>query len=54
MDAADARLRAAWDAGFVPYAMLYRDTKGATDLEWRRFQRLWLRPEIVLSRLKAG
>ncbi len=54
MDAADARLRAAWDAGFVPYAMLYRDNTGATDLEWRRFQRLWLRPEIVLSRLKAG
>ncbi|MDR1668998.1 MAG: hypothetical protein LBR76_03485 [Oscillospiraceae bacterium] len=52
MDAADARLRAAWSAGFVPYAMLYRDDSGATDAEWRRFQRAWLRPEIVLSQLK--
>jgi hypothetical protein len=54
MDAADARLRAAWEAGFVPYAMLYRDDTGATDADWRRFQRLWVRPEIVLSRLKTN
>ncbi len=52
MDAADARLRAAWGAGFVPYAMLYRDETGATDAAWRRFQRAWVRPEIVLSQLK--
>ncbi len=31
MDAADARLRAAWSAGFVPYAMLYRAESGATE-----------------------
>ncbi len=54
MDAADIRLRAAWDAGFVPYAMLYRDEAGTVDAEWRRFQRIWVRPEIVLSRLKAS
>jgi hypothetical protein len=53
-DAADARLRAVWDAGFVPYAMLYRDDTGAANAEWRRFQRLWVRPEIVLSRLKTN
>jgi hypothetical protein len=51
-DAADARLRAAWGAGFVPYAMLYRDGSGEVDADWRRFQRTWVRPEIVLSRLK--
>jgi hypothetical protein len=52
MDAAGARLRTAWEAGFVPYAMLYRDETGAVDSSWRRFQRAWLRPEIVISRLK--
>jgi hypothetical protein len=52
MDAAETRLRAAWDAGFVPYAMLYRDETGETDTEWRRFQRIWVRPEIVMSILK--
>ncbi|MDR1021211.1 MAG: hypothetical protein LBL73_10670, partial [Synergistaceae bacterium] len=51
-DAAGARLRAAWEAGFVPYAMLYRDGTGAADADWRRFQRAWVRPEIVLCRLK--
>ncbi|HBU12592.1 MAG TPA: hypothetical protein DEB31_07685 [Clostridiales bacterium] len=54
MDAADTRLRAAWDAGFVPYAMLYRNKAGEVDTDWRRFQRIWVRPEIVLSRLKAS
>jgi len=54
MDAADARLRAAWEAGFVPYAMLYRDETGETEADWRRFQRAWVRPEIVLSRLKSN
>uniref|UniRef100_S0DFD8 Uncharacterized protein n=1 Tax=termite gut metagenome TaxID=433724 RepID=S0DFD8_9ZZZZ len=52
MDAADSRLRAAWDAGFVPYAMLYRDESGARDPQWVRFQRAWVQPEIVLSQLK--
>jgi hypothetical protein len=52
MDAADTRLRAAWEAGFVPYAMLYRDGSGAANADWSRFQRTWVRPEIVLCRLK--
>ncbi len=53
MDAADKRLRDTWRAGFVPYAMLYRDESGETDPEWRKFQRLWVRPEIVISQLKG-
>lgn len=52
MEAADKRLYAAWEAGFVPYAMLYRDAKGEVDPAWVKFQRAWVRPEIVLSRLK--
>lgn len=53
MDAADKRLRDTWRAGFVPYAMLYRGESGETDPEWRKFQRLWVRPEIVISQLKG-
>ncbi|QIB70682.1 hypothetical protein Ami103574_04380 [Aminipila butyrica] len=34
-------------AGFVPYAMLYRDKGGQVDPEWRAFQREWCRPQIV-------
>jgi len=52
MDAADLRLRQTWQAGFMPFAMLYRDKDGNTDPEWRRFQREWARPAIVFSKLK--
>lgn len=51
-DKAEGRLRAAWQAGFLPYAMLYRDESGNSDHEWRQFQRLWLRPQIVATTLK--
>ena len=54
MDAADKRLRDTWAAGFVPYAMLYRDRDGIVDSDWRKFQRVWVRPEIVLARLKQS
>lgn len=52
MDAAEKRLRDTWDAGFLPFAMLYRDDVGEVDAEWRKFQRLWARPAIIMSRLK--
>ena len=54
MEAAEKRLRDAWKAGFIPYAMLYRDEKGIVDSEWRKFQRLWVRPAIVISQLKEA
>ena len=34
-------------AGFVPFAMLYRDESGERDTAWRRFQCEWCRPIIV-------
>lgn len=46
-DEAEKRLKQTIRAGFVPYAMLYRDEAGETDQEWRRFQREWCRPMIV-------
>ena len=52
MDAAEKRLRETWEAGFVPYAMLYRNEKGEVQQDWKQFQRIWVRPEIVMSRLK--
>lgn len=54
MERAERRLLDTWDAGFLPFAMLYQDEHGNTDSEWRRFQRLWVRPEIICSRMKKG
>lgn len=53
MTSAEERLMQAVHAGFVPYAMLYRDNEGKTDVKWRRFQRAWVRPEIIFSKLKG-
>lgn len=52
MDAAEKRLRDSWAAGFLPFAMLYRNKNGDTDVGWRAFQRLWARPAIITSRMK--
>lgn len=46
-DDAEKRLNQTIQAGFMPYAMLYRNETGEADLEWRRFQREWCRPMIV-------
>jgi hypothetical protein len=53
-EAAEKRLRQTWAAGFLPYAMLYRNAAGAVDGEWKRFQRGWVRPEIVVRQLGAA
>ncbi len=52
MDAAAKRLEDTMRAGFFPYAMLYRDEQGETNPDWRRFQREWVRPQIVGTKLK--
>ena len=49
---ATKRLEQTMDAGFVPYAMLYRDEKGDMDREWRQFQREWCNP--IIAGLKFG
>lgn len=46
-DKAQERMEQTIKAGFMPYAMLYRDAQGKVDKEWSRFQREWLRPAIV-------
>lgn len=50
-DAAETRLLQTWDAGFMPYAMLFRDKRGFVLPRWQRFQRRWVRPAIVRSRM---
>jgi hypothetical protein len=52
MTNAEKRLLDTWRARFYPYSMLYHDEKGETDLDWQRFQRTWLRPQIVYHKLK--
>lgn len=39
-------------AGFVPYAMLWKNNDGETDPEWKKFQGEWVRPQIVGLKLK--
>ena len=52
--AAERRLRATWDAGFFPFAMLYRRKDGQVRNDWRSFQRTWTRPEIVATKLREA
>lgn len=51
-DKAEKRLTDTIKAGFMPYAMLYRDKEGKRDRQWQRFQREWLRPEIIATKAK--
>jgi len=51
---AERRLRQTWAAGFLPFAMLYRDNGGKVNTDWSKFQRTWVRPEILACKLKEG
>jgi radical SAM superfamily enzyme YgiQ (UPF0313 family) len=51
-EAAEKRLKQTIKAGFMPYAMLYKDKDGREDKEWRRFQREWCNPIIVGSKMR--
>lgn len=46
-DAAEARMREAQAAGFMPMAMLYRDNGGVRDLQWQRWAKQWARPVLI-------
>ena len=47
MEKAEARLRRAYQYGFLPMAMLYKNETGSASKEWRRFQRPWARPASI-------
>jgi radical SAM superfamily enzyme YgiQ (UPF0313 family) len=49
---AEKRLEQAWEAGFFPMSMLYRDNTGTVLQDWKLFQRQWANPKIVGAILK--
>lgn len=51
-DKAQERMGQAWNAGFMPMAMLYRDTEGKYSKEWKQFQRQWANPIITYCNCK--
>lgn len=50
--AAQHRMGEAWRAGFMPFAMLYRDYEGNYEAQWKRFQREWANPTITSCNCK--
>lgn len=49
---AKKRLIQTINAGFMPFAMLYRDESGKNPREWKRFQEEWVNPKIVAAKMK--
>lgn len=49
--AAQRRLENVWDAGFLPFAQLYRDNEGGPeyDRDWYALQRKWARPAAMCA-----
>lgn len=55
IEKAEQRLVKAWELGFLPFAMLYRNKQGdypKPEKEWRQFQRTWTRPAAIATRIK--
>jgi len=50
-DKAEKRMLQAWDAGFFPMAMLYRDVSGKYPTEWKKFHGEWANHIIVGHKL---
>ena len=50
IEASAIRMQQTIDAGFLPMAMLYRDTSGRRDPIWQKWGRQWARPAIAASR----
>ena len=46
------RIKQTLDAGFFPFAMLWRNDKGEFKREWKRFQREWANPIITAVNCK--
>ena len=47
MEAAEQRLNECMDAGFLPFAMLYRDYTGDRNHDWIKFAWPWQRPAAI-------
>jgi len=46
------RIQQTIDAGFFPFAMLWRNNKGEFEREWKKFQRQWANPIITAVNCK--
>ena len=44
---AEKRFRECMEAGFLPYAMLYRDSIGKYDKQWKKFSYQWSNPATL-------
>lgn len=51
-DKALIRIKQTVEAGFMPFAMLWRNDKGEFKREWRQFQRQWANPIITAVNCK--
>ena len=51
---AEERLNQVVKLGIMPFAMLWRNDKGDTKREWRKFQRHWAAPAAVGTKMKAA
>lgn len=51
---AEARLRAVWEVGVLPFAQLYRDADNSIQwsYEWRSLARTWSRPAAMFALMK--
>ena len=52
MEKAEKRFLQIVNLGMCPYAMLWRDQKGETNNTWRKFQREWVSPYIIYTKIK--
>jgi hypothetical protein len=50
---AEKRLNECVEAGFVPFAMLYRDQTGNRDPAWIKFSRPWCRPAAISAKYRS-
>ena len=53
IEAADKRLNEVMQAGFMPFAMPYRDQLGKRDESWIKFSWPWMRPAAISAKYRA-
>jgi hypothetical protein len=52
MDHAEVRMLQTIRAGFLPFAMMYRDATGKRDPKWGKFNQYWARPATINLEMK--
>ena len=52
IEQAEKRCHETINAGFIPFAMLWKDKDGNVNNGWRRFSKEWNRPAIIFDKLK--